>query len=119
MEKFNQTIATLSLFNGITLSKTQWLVVLQGCGCPKTHYFWAALRDECMTKDRRAYTLLYFDAEAFNRVWSIYSRNNSAGAAKAYRKKKVRAKIQNTRRAYTVNPDGTVSLGFGHEWDRD
>lgn len=104
-------IKALSAFNGISLTKSQWLTVLKGSGCPFSPYFWTAFRDTCLIADKRIYTMLYFDEEAANKVQEIYSHLNRSAVKKSYKKKQVRKQIaQRKVTTIYIYSDGTTSL---------
>lgn len=78
----------LSLFNNRTFTKKQWEIIFKGCGCPKSTYFWKALRDNNMEKYQLSYTLRDINTESFNKVWEEYCNYNRNSVKKHYDKVK-------------------------------
>lgn len=95
MENKTQKIAkNLSQFNNISLTKSQWEIILKGCGCPKSPHLWTALRDNNLSKQGRIYTLIDLNTETFNKVWEVYTLKNREFVKKSYTKAKARQKAR-------------------------
>lgn len=87
-------VEKLSLFNNMSFTKKQWEIVLKGCGCPKSAYFWAALRQNNLVKHSRMYTLVDMDIHSYAIILDQYSTTNTAAVKKSYDKAKARKKAQ-------------------------
>ena len=72
MNKVQEIAKHLSMFNNKTLTKTQWEIVLKGCGCPKSAFFWKAIRERNLIKYNKAYTLIDINDDSFNIIWNNY-----------------------------------------------
>ena len=51
MTNQEKVVERLSQFNNLSFTKKQWDIILKGCGCPKSSYFWAALRQDNLIKN--------------------------------------------------------------------
>lgn len=79
-------------FNGFTLSKKQWEVILRGCECPKSYLFWRALRNNVLTKlQTNVYRLHISSMCDIEQVWNEYCEDNRAFVKAAYYKKKAQS----------------------------
>lgn len=105
MTKIQEITEQLSLFNNRTFTKKQWEIILKGCGCPKSAYFWMALRDNNLKQESlsgaKVYTLYDLNIETFTIIWDKYCINNRAGANKANKKALARKKVEETNRRFT------------------
>lgn len=88
----------LAQFNNMSLTKKQWDIVLKGCGCPKSIFFWTAIRENNMLKNSRIYTLINIDENSVIDIIEKYKSLNNANSKNAYAKsvakKKARTKIE-------------------------
>lgn len=111
MNNHQTIVERLSLFNNRSFTKKQWEIILIGCGCPKSTYFWSAFRDNnlfIMSGTRnKVYTMADMDSKAFSKIWEEYCINNRKGAKKAYDKAKARKKVD-TLKGHTFYMVGGV-----------
>lgn len=110
MEKTINIIESLSLFNNLSFTKKQWDIILKGCGCPKSTHFWSALKQFCIVKEGKFFTLVDLNAEIFANVWHAYCKVNRESVNKCYRKKQVRAKLASNPIKHTTfyNVNGVI-----------
>ena len=101
MNKVQEIAKHLSMFNNKTLTKTQWEIVLKGCGCPKSTLFWKCIRDNNLIKYNKAYTLIDINEESFDIVWSNYCSTNRASVKKSYDKQKAYNKARERINSFT------------------
>lgn len=110
---------TLSVFNNVTLTKSQWLIIMEAAGCPKSSHLWRAFRKYVLEKTGwNFYTLRGLSEELLEIIWKEYSIINRANVKKSFYKKKARKernKLAAERKAYipkryVINPDGTITL---------
>lgn len=100
MANHQDIVEKLSQFNNVSFTRKQWEIVLKGCGCPKSHHFWAALKANNLQKDRRVLTLIDIDTESFEKIWTLYCESNRASVMKTYQKKRAREKAQARRESF-------------------
>lgn len=105
MTKLQNIVEQLSLFNNRSFTKKQWEIILKGCGCPKSSYFWMALRNnnlECYNSKAgiKIFTLLDMNTEALNTVWEQYCKANRAGVKRAFLKNKARKNAEERRKNF-------------------
>lgn len=104
---------TLSVFNNVTLTKSQWLIIMKAAGCPKSAHLWKAFRNYVLEKTGyNFYTLRGLSVELLEIIWNEYSTVNRANVKKSFNKKKriAAARKPITPKRYAVNLDGTVIL---------
>ena len=89
-----EIVEKLSQFNNLSFTRKQWDIILKGCGCPKSHHFWKALRDNNLIKSSKRYTLVDMDIHSYAVVLEQYNTNNRACVKKAYDKAKAREKVK-------------------------
>lgn len=93
--KDHQIIAeNLSQFNNRSFTRKQWEIILKGCGCPKSSYFWTALRQNNLVKYNNIYTLVDMDIHSYAVILEQYSDMNRASVKKAYDKAKAKRRAQ-------------------------
>lgn len=88
MKNLQSIVEKLSQFNNLCFTKKQWEIIFKGCGCPKSAYFWMAIRDLCMWKSDKLYYLSDIDNKSFEQVWQKYSNSNSNSVKKSQKKAK-------------------------------
>lgn len=91
MRNFEEIVAKLSAFVGITLSKSGWKTVLKGCGLPNSHHLWKHFNEKCLIKNVKGYTLIALNIEL---AYSCYCIDNQAAVNKSNKKKKAKAKAK-------------------------
>ena len=94
-------VEKLSQFNNLSFTKKQWDIILKGCGCPKSAYFWMALKENNLQRCFRIYTLLDIDSASFDTIWNKYCELNRASVKKAYIKEKAKKKAREKVAAFT------------------
>lgn len=94
MTNTQDIVEKLSQFNNLSFTKKQWDIILKGCGCPKSPYFWNALRTHNLQRYQRIYTLIDIDNESFDTIWTNYCDLNRANSKKAYFKTKAKNKAR-------------------------
>lgn len=91
-------VERLSQFNNMSFTKKQWEIILNGCGCPKSCHFWAALRENNLKRlpkrTSREFILVDIDSDTLNTIWEQYCNANRNAVKKAYNKAKARKKAQ-------------------------
>ena len=87
-------VEKLSQINNVSITKKQWDIVLKGCSCPKSTYFWAALRQNNLIKNNNIYTLVDIDYCSFLIIWEQYCINNRESVKRAYYKAKAKEKAK-------------------------
>lgn len=92
-------VERLSQFNNMSFTKKQWDIILKGCGCPKSTYFWAALRQNNLVKYQRIYTLVDMDIHSYAIILDQYYTANRASVKKSYDKAKAKKKAQDKAKA--------------------
>ena len=93
-------VERLSQFNNMSFTKKQWEIILKGCGCPKSSYFWTALRQNNLVKYKRIYTLVDMDIHSYAIILDQYLTANRAYVKKSYDKAKARKKVQERNKAF-------------------
>lgn len=101
MNKVQEIAKHLSMFNNKTLTKSQWEIVLKGCGCPKSAFFWKAIRESNLIKYNKAYTLIDINDDSFNIIWNNYCTENRASVKKSYDKQKAYNKARERVNSFT------------------
>lgn len=98
----NQEIVVekLSLFNNMSFTKKQWDIILKGCGCPKSSYFWAALKRNNLTQHSKLYTLVNMDIHSYAIILDQYCTANQKAVKKCYDKAKAKKKVQERRETF-------------------
>lgn len=100
MKTQDETAKTLAQFNNRTFTKKQWDIILQGCGCPKSSNFWAALRQNNLVKYKKVYTLVDIDTNSYALILDRYSIKNKEYVKKSKNKATVLRKIQERRKTF-------------------
>lgn len=126
MEKIFQT---LSVFNNVTLTKSQWTIIMVAAGVNLNNMLWKAFCNIVLEKNKWNFTLRGLSIETLKEVYAEYSSITRGYSQKSYNKKKQReweekareaarkreaekkAKKQALRlnRPMVFNPDGTVA----------
>lgn len=79
----------LVAFNGLMLTKRQWEIILKGCGCPKSHRFWRALRNRVLHRIQNSLYMLHISSVSeIEEAWDEYCIDNRLSVKAAYYKKK-------------------------------
>lgn len=94
MRNITEIADKLSLFNNITMSLTQWNIVLKGCGCPNAGYLKQVLRERVLKKTTNGYTLTGINQESFAHIWEEYCTRNRASVQKVYDRAKAKAQAR-------------------------
>lgn len=87
-------VEKLSLFNNISFTKKQWEIVLKGCGCPKSVFFWNALKENNILKVNKNYTLININNTTFPTIWERYCTTNRNNGKQYYNRKIARKKAR-------------------------
>ena len=126
MEKIFQT---LSVFNNVTLTKSQWTIIMTAAGINLNNMLWKAFCNIVLEKNKWNFTLRGLSMETLKDVYAEYTSIMRGYSQKSYNKKKenvrkeqeAKAKEEARKRAeamrmkivlkrnYVFNPDGTVA----------
>lgn len=74
MTKLDEIIKSISLFNGETLTKKQWEVIIAGTGLPSIPYFWDSFQKFCLSKQRKDLYKLYINLSILEKTVMHYER---------------------------------------------
>lgn len=100
MINHQDVVEKLSLFNNMSFTRKQWDIILKGCSCPKSQYFWAALRQNNLVKNKRIYTLVDMDIHSYAIILDQYSTTNRASVKKAYYRAKAVQRVQKRKEQF-------------------
>ena len=126
MDKIFQT---LSVFNNVTLTKSQWTIIMTAAGINLNSYLWKAFCTVILEKNKWSFTLRGLSMETLKEVYTEYSSLMRKNNQKAYDKKKQKEWEEKAREAarkreaekkakkqalslnrpMVFNPDGTVA----------
>lgn len=84
MEKIFQT---LSVFNNVTLTKSQWFIIMTTAGCKMNNILWKAFCNIVLEKNKWNFTMRGLSLELLNNVYEEYSNIVRGYSKKAYDKK--------------------------------
>lgn len=87
-------VERLSIFNHRSFTKKQWDIILEGCGCPKSAYFWNALKKNNLIKDTILYRLVGLNSETFGKIYEDYCKVNRANNSRHTARKKAQEKCR-------------------------
>ena len=90
-------VEKLSQFNNMSFTKKQWDIILKGCDCPKSVYFWISLKNICIVKTNALFTMKLEDTNTLNKVFTMYRDLNRLAVNKYAAKKKAREKVNNLK----------------------
>lgn len=94
---YNKNIVEkLSQFNNLSFTRKQWDIILKGCGCPRSNYFWIAMKTYVLEREGnlRLFTLHDLNNEVFTLVWNLYCELNRDSVKKAYHNKKAKERAK-------------------------
>lgn len=100
MTKQEIIVEKLSQFNNMSFTKKQWDIILKGCGCPKSPYFWTALRQNNLIKYQKIYTLIDIDIHSYAIILDQYCTVNREQAKKSYNRSKARKIAQEKSKSF-------------------
>lgn len=93
-------VENLSQFNNMSFTKKQWEIIFKGCGCPKSHHFWTALRQNNLIKNSKIYTLIDLDIHSYAIILDQYCTANKQAVKKCYDKAKARRQAQERSKSF-------------------
>lgn len=105
MNKLQKIAEKLSLFNNLSFTKKQWETILKGCGCPTSPHLWTSLRRNNLVREKKFFTLIEMDSEAYTRIYNEYLEANNQCVRKHTAKVKARKKAESFKSfsVYVIN----------------
>ena len=106
MEKIFQT---LSVFNNVTLTRSQWFIIMTTAGCKMNNMLWKAFCNIVLKKNKWNFTLRGLSMELLEDVYEEYS-NITRNYSKKYNDKKSQKKWEEARKRAEVSKKQTLSV---------